>query len=45
MKTKPKSNPHGRPKTRNILNLSQSIPSTPEELTKFLFSTPPNKVR
>ena len=46
MKTKPKSNSRGRPKTRDILNLSQSIPAeSPEALAKLLFSTPPEKVK
>ena len=46
MKTKPKSNPRGRPKTRDIMNLSQSIPAeSPEALVKLLFSTPPEKVK
>ena len=42
--SKPK--PLGRPKTRDILNLSQSIPAeSPEALAKLILSTPPEKVR
>ncbi|MCY4162311.1 MAG: hypothetical protein OXC92_10125 [Flavobacteriaceae bacterium] len=43
---KTSKNPRGRPKTRDILNLSQSIPAeSPEALAKLLFSTPPEKVK
>ena len=45
VKPKPKD-PRGRPKTRDILNLSQSIPAeSPEALAKLILSTPPEKVR
>ncbi len=46
MKTKSKSNPLGRPKTRDIMNLSRSIPAeSPEALVKMILFTPLDKVR